>query len=338
MNNPAVITGLDLITPAGENSETTYASINAGINFIEFSDEFLDLKGESIRLAHISLKNEKEKRSEIFVNYLSDKFASFIQKKFSARKKQEKINLILSSGIDLNDFVFTEKIEHLCENIETLHIKSSNSSTIECFKKACEILEKDPEGLCITISIDSLINENTLENLEKEKRLATEGNGGYQKLVPSEGAAFFIVEKVKKAKNLNQNIYCAIEKTATATEPFPLLSDKPSKGEGLTKAFTAIFEKKPELKKEISDIFSDLNGEYYKSKEWGFVENRLFENNQKFKLWHPADCIGDSGGAFSGILAGIACEHIKKKENTNKVLIFSSGASGDCGVLILSKL
>lgn len=336
MNNPAVITGVKLITPAGESSETVYASINAGISFIELSDELFDSSGKSIKSARINI--DKEGKKQNLETFFFNEFNLFIQEKLSSRKKTEKVSLILNSGIDISDSVFVKKIEPFFEKIEIIRTKSSNSSTIEAFEKADRILAEEPDGLCLIVSIDSLIQETSLEKLEKEKRLATEGNGGYQKLVPSEGAAFFIIEKNKKAKKLNLDTCCSIEKTATSTEPFPLLSDEPSKGEGLTKAFYQIFKEKPDLIMEISDVFSDLNGEYYRSKEWGFIENRFFADNRDFKLWHPADCIGDTGGAFSGILTGIGCEHIMKKEDTKKILVFSSDEDGDRGVVILSKI
>ena len=58
----------------------------------------------------------------------------------------------------------------------------------------------------------------------------------------------------------------------------------------------------------INDIYCDINGERYRSEEWGFVCLRLsqyFDNPTAYRS--PAECWGDMGAASGPLFAMLAC-------------------------------
>ena len=72
-------------------------------------------------------------------------------------------------------------------------------------------------------------------------------------------------------------------------------------GEGLSQAISrALASASPRL---VDDVYCDLNGERYRSEEWGFCVLRVQEHLRFGGEWLAAtDCWGDMGAA-SGVLS-----------------------------------
>src|SRR5262249_42790718 len=84
-------------------------------------------------------------------------------------------------------------------------------------------------------------------------------------------------------------------------------SDQPCLGLGLSEAIRAAVGGKFNTDR-IDLVVCDLNGEVYRSEEWAAALPKCVTVSPKeFKLWHPADCMGDvGGGAGRGRHSGAA--------------------------------
>jgi 3-oxoacyl-[acyl-carrier-protein] synthase-1 len=92
--------------------------------------------------------------------------------------------------------------------------------------------------------------------------------------------------------------------------------------------------------RKLDAVLCDLNGEVYRSKEWGYALIKAFQGDMPVPpiLIHPSDCIGDVGAAIGGILVGLSCYSMKMDHvNWNDAVIWCSSDDGERAALSVSK-
>ena len=347
-----VITGINNITPVGDSAEMTAVSIRAGISRLEYSNYFFDSEHNSIKQSCIdgfdknSFDKNSKDSSEPFMNGIAKKCLNdFLNQTFKESTAPEKIHFLIGlpseqrpgEKFDSSDLV--KEINVYTSEVITEQFTTGNPSAIHALERAVEIINAKPDALCIVGVIDSLLEPATLDWFEEKKRLNSESEGRNQSFSASQAVAFFSVESKKSATDRKRTILAGINGFKTTKEPAPFVTDKPSKGEGLTTAVRSALAAEATTPESIDHVMCDMNGEFYRSKEWGYAELRCLGNSNKSrKLWHPADCIGNSGAASAGVLLTIAVEGLQKSWLEKKVLVFSTDDHGDCGAVILSKV
>jgi 3-oxoacyl-[acyl-carrier-protein] synthase-1 len=347
-----VITGINCITPVGQNAEMTSASVKEGVGQLEYSEIFFDSENNSVKTACIEGFGQNDKETPVtFMNRVAKKcLTDFLDITFTDKGSDppETICLLIGCatemrpGMPFDILSLEEEVKNYTHEVITEYVRTGNPSAIHALEKASEIIQKSPETICIIGAIDSLLEPVTLEWFEKDQRLNAESIGRNQSFSPSQAVAFFSVESKQSAIKRNRTLLAEITGCYTAKEPSPFVSGLPSKGEGLTTSVRTVLTentRKPFDPESIRHVFCDLNGEYYRAKEWGYAELRCFGNaDNNRKLWHPADCMGNAGAASAGVLLTIAAEGLKKKWLEQNVLVFSSDDHGDCGAVILSDI
>jgi 3-oxoacyl-[acyl-carrier-protein] synthase-1 len=215
-------------------------------------------------------------------------------------------------------------------------IASGHPATMRCLESAGKLLEKNSNALCLIGGIDSLLALDTLNWFEEAERLKSETFGRNQSFSPGEAVGFMIVETEEGARRRNKKILAKIAGIGSAKEPAPFLSEQPSKGEGLTQACRTALSQSGCSPKNIEAVWSDLNGEFFRSKEWGYAEFRCFGNgNDTRQLWHPADCMGSAGAASGAILINMATVALARGWIKNYALVFCSDDEGERGAVVL---
>ena len=142
-----------------------------------------------------------------------------------------------------------------------------------------------------------------VEEVDEEKgRLKTETRA--HGFIPGESAAFLVVERRSVATSRGAPALAEIGTVSYGREPASVLSEEPLRGIGLAEAIAPVFRA---ARGEAAGILCDLNGEYYRMKEWGLAMGRAFEGASSLPpLWHPAECIGDVGAASAIAYVAIA--------------------------------
>ena len=107
-------------------------------------------------------------------------------------------------------------------------------------------------------------------------------------------------------------------------------------GEGLTAAFEgALAQRPPTLL--VTDTYCDLNGEPYRSDEFGFAVTRTrdhFVAASDFTA--PADCWGDVGAASGPLATVLAAMAMKKRYAKGDLsLIWASSETGERSAILL---
>ena len=107
-------------------------------------------------------------------------------------------------------------------------------------------------------------------------------------------------------------------------------------GEGLTAAVqTAVSGLNPPAQR-VGDVYCDINGERYRSEEWGFVCLRLSHYFDDPTAFHsPAECWGDVGAASGPLLSMLACQAFARGYATGvRALVWASSEGGHRGAAV----
>jgi 3-oxoacyl-[acyl-carrier-protein] synthase I len=147
----------------------------------------------------------------------------------------------------------------------------------------------------LIVGVDSLLTWPTLSGYLRDDRLLTDRNSNG--FMPGEAAGAVLVGPATGS----DDVLCV--GIGLAKERAHITSDEPLRGDGMT---TAIKDALQEAECELHDLdyrISDVSGEQYYFKEAALALNRtLRRRKEEFELWHPADCVGETGAA-----AGLIC-------------------------------
>lgn len=151
--------------------------------------------------------------------------------------------------------------------------------------------------------------DNQLEFLDKAQRLLAEGaSDGF---APGEGASFVLVASPQACKKYSLAPRLFLGQPGCGMEDGHRYSEKPYRGDGLSRAFTqALSVAIPNL--PIASIYSSLNGESFGAKELGVAQIRNHQYLKDVTINHPADCFGDIGAAMAPMMFGLIANNEKK--------------------------
>jgi 3-oxoacyl-[acyl-carrier-protein] synthase-1 len=190
------------------------------------------------------------------------------------------------------------------ESIPVVEVVAAGAcSTQASLARAAELLATRTVRRCVVGAVDSQLQLRTIRWHEANFRLkcsyVTDG------LTPGEASCFLVVESEEAARARGAKVIARLLAVNVAREPATILSDQPNTASGLTSVVRATLEEAGVRPTDVGMVWSDLNGESYRAREWAFTEVRLgFETSTE--LMHPADCHGDLGAATDANLLGLA--------------------------------
>jgi 3-oxoacyl-[acyl-carrier-protein] synthase-1 len=193
---------------------------------------------------------------------------------------------------------------------------------------------------CVVAGVDSYIDPRILRRLEANDQL--HGAGPMRNpwgFAPGEAAGALLITRGSIAKQMALPEHAIILGIGTAFEINQINTEKVCTGDGLTTALRTASEALPTGMK-ISDIYCDLNGEPYRSDEFGFASLRVGECLESASHFvAPADCWGDvaaAGGPLLLMLAVVA--GTKGYAKGGLALAWGSGESGDRIAVLLGTI
>jgi len=226
-------------------------------------------------------------------------------------------------GRDTLESIRKKELESMAA-VET--VAAGACSTQASLARAADLLATKSIRRCVVGAVDSQLQLRTIRWHEANYRLkcsyVTDG------LMPGEAACFLVVESAEAARARGAKIIARIVSVNVARERASILSDQPNTAAGLTAAVRATLVDAGVPPADVGMVWSDLNGESYRAREWAFTEVRLgFPTSTE--LMHPADCHGDLGAATDANLLGLAalCHGTGWSEGKS-LLVFSSSEGG----------
>jgi 3-oxoacyl-[acyl-carrier-protein] synthase-1 len=148
-------------------------------------------------------------------------------------------------------------------------------------------------------AVDSRLRRSALAAMKEAGTLRGPGNPAG--VIPGEAAAFVVLQGDGAGRVLATLDGTGVAEEATAG------TDQGNRGEGLSLALRKAREAAPALESRPV-VVGDLNGERYRTLEWGLVNVRVLGDVRSIPggpassdQWHAADCIGDTGAASGGV-------------------------------------
>lgn len=203
-------------------------------------------------------------------------------------------------------------------------------------EQAQQILAADPNALCWIAGVDSYLHPSTLLWLEHERRLAAPGvRGGF---IPGEGAGCVALATDALRERLGLTSLADLRGACTAQEMHLRTDPAGSFGHAMSAVVEAAAASLRLPDEQIDGLISDLNGERYRSEEWGFVALRTAPLWRSLQYEAPADRWGDVGAAF-GPLALLLAAHAFQRNYARgpRALVTAGSDRGLRGAALLQR-
>ncbi len=179
-----------------------------------------------------------------------------------------------------------------------------HAGVIAAIEEAWQEKQRGAETLFLILGADTYHHADTFIWLEEERRFAQPAvrNG----FTPGEGVCALALCPSGLRSHLGLHSLALVKGAKTARESRLRDSDTGSFGEGMCEAIMGAVHGPANPPQAMDILYTDINGERYRSEEWGFVALKTPGLWKTLVYEAPSDCVGDIGaafGAFAGILA-----------------------------------
>ena len=172
--------------------------------------------------------------------------------------------------------------------------------------RARQLMYEHTVSHVLVAAADSLLVGPTLTGFEAEGRLLTlQNSDGF---VPGEAAGAVMLARFPGSGPHLDCLGLGFGVERSATNP-----DVPLRGDGLTHAIKQSLADAGCTKYDLDFRITDNSGEQYYFKEAALALSRsLRQRKEEFDIWHPADCIGETGAAISVAALAVALAASRK--------------------------
>lgn len=199
-----------------------------------------------------------------------------------------------------------------------------------------QLLRRGECEMCLVGGVESYFHVDTMEWLDAQRQLA--GPVSRSGFVPGEGAAFCLLASDAACARWNIQPRARVWDAALARESKLIKTRDVCLGVGLTQAVQAALA--GQGSKLIDSIYCDINGERYRSEEWGFVALRLgqcFMDPASYVS--PAERWGDLGAASGPLFAMLASTAFARGSGkASRTLLWASSEQGLRGAAVLGRV
>jgi 3-oxoacyl-[acyl-carrier-protein] synthase-1 len=293
MNPPLAIVNTGLVTSVGLSAPATCAALRAGLTNPS-ETRFFDSAGELIMAHQVPLEAPWRGRKRL-VAMASMALAECLDG--IPRHEWARAPLFLCVAEpdrpgrldDIHDDLFTELQEELDAEFsaQSLIIPHGRVSIGSALVRAQQLVTAGAP-FAVIAACDSLISGPTLSHYDREQRLLTPANSNG--FMPGEGAAALLVTcDMHGPHPLCTGIGFALE-------PNSIQSEEPLRADGLTQAVRLALAEADIEFGHLDFRIADLSGESYYFKEATLAMSRILRTRkEQFDIWHPAECIGETG-------------------------------------------
>lgn len=194
--------------------------------------------------------------------------------------------------------------------------------------EAHAMLTSGHRDFCVVGGVDSYLEPATLNWLQENQQLLSEGvRSGFP---PGEAAAMVVLanERGLRQRRLESlGLVCAV---GLAQETKLIKTDTVNLGEGLTHALLTATAELRASGEQVDEIFCDINGERFRSEEWGFAALRVHQALRDAAQYRSAvNCWGDVGAASAALLTVWSTQaFLRKYARGARALVWASSEKG----------
>lgn len=211
-----------------------------------------------------------------------------------------------------------------------------HAGALQALEQAQQLVRADPNVLCWIAGIDSYLHADTLLWLESERRCAMAGvRSGF---IPGEGAGCLVVTSAESRRRLRLQSLGTVRGVKTTQESRLRGSEAGSFGVGMTRAVEAATASLQLPDDGVDAAYTDINGERYRSEEWGFMAMRTPDVWKTLQYEAPADRWGDVGAAFAPLATILAVQSFRRNYARGPRAMITAGSDGGLrGALLLQR-
>jgi 3-oxoacyl-[acyl-carrier-protein] synthase-1 len=159
--------------------------------------------------------------------------------------------------------------------------------------------------------VDSFLGVKPLSSLLRGRRMKREDNP--DGLIPGEAAAAIELTPHDGTPGPGRTPNVSITGLGFGNEPNHVSSGRPNLAQGLAEAVRAALGEAGADLGRMDFRLCDVNGEQYYFRETVNTLSRILrEHKEGFPIWHPADCIGDTGAAAGAVLLAVGATAFRK--------------------------
>jgi 3-oxoacyl-[acyl-carrier-protein] synthase-1 len=344
----AAVTGIGLRTPLGLHAAQSAASIRAGLSAFREWPHFGSQIGEDGGIVAAYLTPDMgdvpwmEKALDLLQPALRE--ALWSSQLWDLPQRQAAVRGFIAAPYPDREGATAEEFQENAaalgedwfgdeSEIKTDVIALEQAAGMVAIARAVDLLAAENAEVCVVGGVDSLLESTFLEALFAAGRLkAGDRPSG---LIPGEAAAVVVLEDEGSARRRKVKPLCIIETVALERDA-PYQPEAPIKADGLTRAIRSVLEHT--RVSEVRRVLTDLNGERWRFQEWATAETRCLDGlPHGWQLWHPADCVGDTGAAFGPLAVALATRAFARGyDGRGKVLITASSERGERAAMSLA--
>ncbi|PCC67842.1 3-oxoacyl-[acyl-carrier-protein] synthase-1 [Nannocystis exedens] len=211
-----------------------------------------------------------------------------------------------------------------------------HAGAIEAVEQAARLVADDADALCWIAGVDSWLHADTLLWLEDQRRCAQPGvRSGF---IPGEAAGCIVLARPDLRRRLRLPGLAVVRGVQTAQETHLRTSEAGTFGEGMSDAVAGAASGLRLPDEQVDALYSDINGERYRSEEWGFVAMRTAAVWKSLQYEAPADRWGDVGAASVPLGAILGVQSFRRAYAPGPRAMITAGSDGGLrGALLLQR-
>ncbi|MFO0757407.1 MAG: hypothetical protein U0359_13000 [Byssovorax sp.] len=349
--HPLAVTGLAMLSPAGDSLEQSCATIRAGLSAMsehayygaippdpEWDEE------EPLRSAAVPTVDPYVDGPERLLDLCLPPLRTLVQRSRLRRRELASTALLLSlpaPDAAVSSWGLAQGFAaELCaraglEGFASIAAdQSGHASMFAAVREAAAQLRAEKVSRAILLGVDSYLSEDRLALLDQGYRLKSDR--AVDGFIPGECGVAMLVELFDPRRPSERAPMAMLGEPGLGVETETIASEKSSTGRGLGEAVRLCLGAVPEAE-PLRWVLCDLNGESYRAFEWGVVQGRLAARlGEALALQHPAENIGDVGAATGGVLIACAARAFARGyAPAKRALAFTGSEQGQRAALVI---
>lgn len=341
-------TALDVVaiaasTPLGHTAPATAAAVRAGIaGFGEFP--FVTLSGEPVIVCaddEIDSKLEGRARLAPMIERVLDEILAALPK---GDALQGRCYLLLAAPEPRPGFSDADasavaeaaaaKLRTRLPDVRVGIAARGHAGAIRAVERVAQEVAKGVEGLFLILGADSYHHPETFIWLEGDRRFAQPGvRSGF---IPGEGVGCLALASPGATHGLRLPVLATITGVGTSQESLLRDSETGSFGQGMSQAIVGATEGLRLPAEAVDTVYADINGERYRSEEWGFAAMKTYTAMKSLEYELPGACWGDVGAAFGTLASVLAIQsYVRRYSKGPRALVMAGSDSGLRGAMVL---
>jgi 3-oxoacyl-[acyl-carrier-protein] synthase I len=192
-------------------------------------------------------------------------------------------------------------------------------SAAVALSRARDLIHQRGAPRVLIAAADSLLRWPTLSAYYEQGRLLVPGNSNG--FVPGEAAGAVMVAG---RPGPGPQLFCT--GLGFSQEQATILSETPLRADGLAAAIKGALADAGCAMHDLDFRITDATGEHYYFKEAALALSRVLrQRKENFDIWHPTDCVGETGAAVGVIALAVALAACRKGYTVGPNILLHSG-------------